>query len=400
MDRVRTIATLVIGVALSIGCEGPAGPQGPQGTPGADGSIPDTSGYTYGEWSLRETHQRLRSLRLGDDTQLVIASIGDSWTHIGARWSTPTAQTLQASLGDAGSGWTGFGFAAAGGLYVNGTVAYPAVWPNFPNPADWSNAGYNSTASPDLASVTSAIPGARITMLHGPAGCASVRLFALGTPDGVVRYRWSGGPWTELSVTGVGPLISQLGGVPPDAWTLDLEVASGTVTLMGLDVQKAGPGVRWHKLAGTGSRAQHWTRVSATTWEAGLAALAPNLVAVLLGTNDQTSYDAEVFKAHVQELISRVRHAAPAADILLIAPCENQLARPNPMSTYADALYELAVANDCAFMDLQYVFGEYPEDYAADSPRPWFSPDGLHPEPSTGGRAIADAVLRLLVPPI
>jgi hypothetical protein len=35
------------------------------------------------------------------------------------------------------------------------------------------------------------------------------------------------------------------------------------------------------------------------------------------------------------------------------------------MATYAAALYELAVANGCAFMDLQFVFGPDPAGYAS-----------------------------------
>lgn len=379
---------------------GPVGPVGDSGPAGPPGPVAVQPHYTYGEWSLRETRERLRSLALGDDVQLVVASVGDSWTHWAARWSGPTARALKSAYGAAGAGWTGFGFGGANGLYFNGNVGDPECRPTYPNPADWSYAEYNATASPDLASLTSSVPGARVTVVNGPAGCAAVNLFALGTADGLIRYRWNGGEWTELSVAGAGLLVSPLEGVPSDAWTLDLEVVSGTVTLLGADVQAVSRGIRWHKLAGTGARAAHWASVSGSEWSAGIAALNPRLVTVLLGTNDQAFYDAAVFKAHVQTMIDRIRAAVPSADILLIAPCENQLARPNPMSSYAAALYELAEANDCAFLDLQYVFGDSPEDYAWGSSRPWFSPDGVHPDPATGGRAIVDAVLRLLVPPI
>jgi hypothetical protein len=360
--------------------------------------MPVLGRYTYGEWSLRETHQRLLTLALGGDTQLVVASIGDSWTHYAARWCGPAAQLLKGTYGDAGAGWTGFGFGGPGGLYANGNVGYPACAPTFPNAADWSYAGYNATASPDLASLTSSIPGARISVINGPAGCSAVDLYALGTADGIIRYRWSGGAWAELSVAGTGVLVSSLSGVPAGSWTLDLEVVSGTVTLLGADVQKTSKGVRWHKIAGTGSAGSQWAGVDATTWKSGLARLDPRLVTVLLGTNDQARYDAATFKIHVQELITRIRAAVPSADVLLIAPAENLADRQWPMSDYADVLYDLAVANDCAFIDLQYVFGASPEDYAFDSSRPWFSPDGIHPDPLTGGRAITDAVLRLLVP--
>jgi len=357
--------------------------------------------YTYGEWSLRETHERLRAMALGDPTQLVVASIGDSWTQFYGYYAGPVMRSLQAAYGDAGTGWTGLGFAGPGGAYLNGTAAYPASSVSgWSNPDDWGFAQYDSAPSPDLAASDSAVAGARITVSNGPSGCSSVRLLALGTDAGRIRYRWNGGEWAEASVAGTGHLAIRLANVPGAAWVLDLEGVSGTVNLAGLDVQKSGKGVRLHKLGGTGSRASQWVAVDAAQWQAGLAALDPRLVTVLLGTNDQAIYDPTTFKVHVQELITRVRAAVPAADILLIAPPENQLARQWPMKDYARALLELAQANDCAFLDLQPVFGEVPADYAAGSARPWFDPDGVHPAIETGGRAITDAILRLLVPPI
>ena len=77
-------------------------------------------------------------------------------------------------------------------------------------------------------------------------------------------------------------------------------------------------------------------------------------------------------------------------------PCENGRANSTPMGDFAEALYELAVEQKCAFMDLQYLFGDSFSEYAATSPRAWFNADLIHPEPQTGGRAIADGVLRLL----
>jgi hypothetical protein len=65
------------------------------------------------------------------------------------------------------------------------------------------------------------------------------------------------------------------------------------------------------------------------------------------------------------------------------------------MSTFATALFELAVDNKCAALDLQYVFGEV-GTYGYGSGRPWFSSDNIHPVKTTGGMAIADAIIRLL----
>ncbi|HFI5644464.1 TPA: hypothetical protein ACGQVP_005560, partial [Raoultella planticola] len=98
-----------------------------------------------------------------------------------------------------------------------------------------------------------------------------------------------------------------------------------------------------------------------------------------------------------------VRAATPTADILLIGPAENNRPGGNTiaMSNYARQMYDLAREQDVAFLNLQNSFGVNPEDYAYGSARPWMVADGLHPDPDTGGYAIAAAVIRALsLPPV
>lgn len=103
------------------------------------------------------------------------------------------------------------------------------------------------------------------------------------------------------------------------------------------------------------------------------------------------------YRTNLQTMITRVKDALPFADIALIMPCENQrVANTYAMSLYAKEAYELAAINNCAWLDLQYVFGDTPSQYAYGSARPWFAADLIHPDPNTGGRAITDAVYRLL----
>ncbi|KJG09463.1 hypothetical protein UA70_20460, partial [Raoultella planticola] len=47
---------------------------------------------------------------------------------------------------------------------------------------------------------------------------------------------------------------------------------------------------------------------------------------------------------------------------------------------------------NCAFINLQNIFGENPADYAYGSIHSWFAEDGIHPDPATGGYLIKDAV--------
>lgn len=347
--------------------------------------------HTWGEWYLRETRQRLRKLDLGESAQLVVASIGDSWTHNRERWTKPTANSLIAEYGDAGPGWTGF--ADLTGALLNGNVDSSRVGVTFSG--TWNKAsGYYNTASPDLGRAYSSAAGSRITVT-GPAGCSAVRLFYIAG-SAALRYRWDAGTWVDLDLSGSGTLIADLASVPSTAWTLDLEVVSGTVSLCGCDIQMTSDGVRWHKLGATGSRTAQWVAVNDAQWSGAFAQLAPNLVVIMHGTNDQDQYPAATYGANLTELISRVRDAVPLADVLLIAPCENGRSNTIPMAEYADEMYRVAQQQRCAFMDLQYLFGDEFSQYASTSPRNWFNADLIHPEPSTGGRVIADAAIRLI----
>jgi len=356
--------------------------------------------HTWGEWFLRETRMRLRKRALAETAQLTIAMIGDSWTHAATRYSGAVASTLKTAFGDAGAGWTGFGWgfggASNGWSGGNGSASSDMA---IALSANWST-HYNSSVSPDIADIYTSTAAAKITAtFSGSGNISAVYLYYIAGGSGIVRYRWNAGAWTTLDISaGSGLLTSSLASVPTGTWTLEIENVSGTTTICGLDVQKTADGVRVHKLGGTGSASSSWTAVNAAYWQAGLTALAPNLVTILLGTNDQgVSMTAATYRTNIQTMITRIRAALPVADIALIMPCENQrVANTYAMSVYAKEAYELAAINNCAWLDLQYVFGDTAAQYAYGSARPWFAADLIHPDPTTGGRVITDAVYRLL----
>jgi hypothetical protein len=76
-------------------------------------------------------------------------------------------------------------------------------------------------------------------------------------------------------------------------------------------------------------------------------------------------------------------------------PCENERT-DNPVSMVAMAKRAKKWLLNCAFINLQNIFGENPADYAYGSIHSWFAEDGIHPDPATGGYLIKDAVFRAL----
>lgn len=355
--------------------------------------------HRFGRERLRETSQRLICRRLGESRQLVIASNGDSYTFNAARWTGPAAERLISLHGDAGGGWLGFG--SSGGASDNGNVR-PSSYSYARSGSGWAYTVYTSGVGPDLGQITSSTAADKVT-IGGPASpvLSAIKLLWIGTANGVVRYRYNGGSWTSLNVQGsVGTVQSaDLSANMPASgtWTLEIEVVSGTVTLCGIDIKSAASGIRWHKLGATGSTAQQWAAVNATQWQAGLALLDPNLIILMLGTNDQgANRTAAQFAADMATLMDRCRAACPTADLLVMMPPENQRVNTYAMADYAAATLEEVAARDAAWCDTQLSFGVAAADYASGSARPWFNADTIHPDPTTGGRALVASFLDMI----
>ena len=364
----------------------------------------------YGLERLRETRQRLRSLKYGkaDTTaRLVVGMVGDSWTHNTGRYALKVATSLwrkyHASSAFVADGPIGRGFCSFGGIgssLPNGDV----VWNNRAviqaGTADVS--AYGTGNGPDACQAV--LSTGTVLRFQGNETFTKGTTFTLFAEGGagVVRHSWDSGiTWQtsiDLSELAVGLQTVLLTGKPVSgAGQLWIEVVSGPVTLYGVnEVLPDVAGVLVHKLGATGTRVQQWASIDATHWKAGIAALGLNLLGITHGTNDQTTGRSKAqYKADILTLIDRARTANPFIDILLVAPAENQRTNnPVAMSVYADALYEIARdERNVAYLDLQQWFGEKAADYASTSGRPWFASDLIHPDPDMGGYVIADAWL-------
>nr|WP_319922765.1 GDSL-type esterase/lipase family protein [Klebsiella pneumoniae] len=364
----------------------------------------------YGLERLRETRQRLRSLKYGKTgttARLVVGMVGDSWTHNTGRYALKVATSLwrkyHAASAFVADGPIGRGFCSFGGIgssLPNGDV----VWNNRAviqaGTADVS--AYGTGNGPDACQAV--LPTGTVLRLQGNETFTKGTTFTLFAEGGagVVRHSWDSGiTWQtsiDLSALAAGLQTVLLTGKPVSgAGQLWIEVVSGPVTLYGVnEVLPDVAGVLVHKLGATGTRVQQWASIDATHWKAGIAALGLNLLGITHGTNDQTTGRSKAqYKADILTLIDRAREANPCVDILLVAPAENQRTNnPIAMSAYADALYEIARDDrNVAYLDLQQWFGEKAADYSSTSGRPWFASDLIHPDPDMGGYVIADAWL-------
>lgn len=336
---------------------------------------------------LRQTQMRLRRLSLGDSTQLIFAMIGDSWTRDKTSFSAKVADSLIDTYGDAGAGYCGFAY--TGSNYNNfartdATVERSGTWTD----------NYNSEDTADICSVTTtdtATP-AEITVTF-PAGQTSAILHYTATADGAIRYRWNGGSWESLTLSGSGFETATLVAPGGSDTTLEIQPTAGTVKMAGVDLRSTAAGVRVHKLAAAGSRTDYWV---AQDWSDAVASLAPHAVMITLGVNDRSTNTPAVAASNLTTIIEGLRTASPGCDVLIVAPPNLPDASTYDMDEYALTYRTVAAENDCAFLSLQDAFGPSTAGYAYGSSRPWIGSDGIHPDGATGGAVIADRILNII----
>ncbi|OXV01155.1 hypothetical protein CEB49_13590 [Klebsiella pneumoniae] len=378
----------------------------PDGTPvtggGAapeDATVPDS----YGLERLRETHMRLNKLTYGGNVQFSWAMIGDSYTRGQVRYALKCAQKLWhlyngtapvVSVPPIGFGYRSFGYDQYGdNTDIIGTEITQTGFA----------CQYNTGFGLDISSVSSATVGATISWTDDFSLGFAYTLYA-GGGSGVISYNapgMSAPVEIDLSTYPVAVQMIPMSEMPTTgSGTVTITVISGSVVLYGVRIQKeTQPGVIVHKLGGSGSHTNNWVNADETRWETAFTTLKANLATIMLGTNDQgIKLAPETFKSNLLTMINRIRTASPTTDIMLICPAENNRPGGNaiPMSSYARKMYELALEQDVAFLNLQSSFGVNPADYAYGSARPWMVADGLHPDPDTGGYAIAAALIKVL----
>lgn len=378
----------------------------PDGTPvkmKSDGEVTtETIPDVFGIERLRETHMRMTKMTFAEAVRLVVAMLGDSYTRTSARYVMKVAQILWRYFNNAGTaatvppvgyGWRSFGYDGNGdNTDVIGTSVTQSGF----------TCAYNTGPGPDISSVTAAVSGATISYSQNFSLGFDSFLFAEGG-SGVIQYQATGSDPVTIDLTAypTGMQVLPLALPTTGSGTVTYTVITAPVTLYGANIlNQTASGVLIHKMGGSGSHSNHWVNAMDQRWLDAFENLGADLVTIMLGTNDQgAQLSTGTFRTNILTMIDRVRSARPTADILLICPAENNRPTGNsiPMKNYAEVMYKIARNDrDVAFLNLQASFGLNHEDYAAGSARPWMVGDGLHPDPDTGGYAIASAVIRAL----
>ncbi len=297
----------------------------------------------------------------GANRQAIIAVVGDDWI-LNDRITGPLRIALQDEYGDAGAGYASVDPQHTPPAGV--TISRAGIWTDvdqLPTAVGLDIAHSTAIDIVTPASVTITTTGS-VLGIH----------YLIQPGGGKFRQQLDGRAmgFVDTDTLESSYIAVEFCSLEDKVHTLRIEVgAAGTagVTLMGFDSQRLVRGVRVHKFGNGGLTAQQLVSVNARNWQRGLGMLHPDVVMVLVGTNDDAQdVSPTAFSASVLTLIDRIRAAVPAADIVLIAPGDNGLT-PGAyrITDYVTALRTIAQDERITFYDILGRLGPYEEASAA-----------------------------------
>lgn len=175
----------------------------------------------------------------------------------------------------------------------------------------------------------------------------------------------------------------------------------GKVVLFGFDAertyyQRGEPalkgGVLVHALGKSWGRTEEPANVQDQAYAAFFKVIKPDLITILLGTNDQHNDGrVERYRDWLTTIIRKLQAHSPGTGILVIACPEAGQTKPGLAAKFRDAARQVAAANDSAFWDLQDLIGPRSANWYKEG----FFGDGLHYS-AVGGSILARMLLRQL----
>jgi len=354
--------------------------------------------------ALRAVRMRLRQIKAADaGAQLNVGFIGDSYTAGHLYWLNKLTLAMAQDYGFAGPGYIGFNHGAALGdtnfqYSRSSTTYFGGAW-------SVSNLG---VASPDNRTITSTAIGDYVSVNAVESsgittGITAGKLLYLGNgATHTMQYRWADADaWSTLTLTGTGPQQIAFPVLPAGTgWKFRMEVVSGTPTLFGIYLSNSLSGIRFSKMAASGSTSGNWFSTDPTwqtQWKAAAALIPMDAYLIMLGANDQgTSVTPDQYLANIQGLVGMIRAVAPGADIHLCMQAETPRVSTYPISAYGTLLRNWAYTQGIPCSDLQYTFGRDVPGYASTGAFPLIDTDNLHPIITKGGRLITEFFYRLL----
>jgi lysophospholipase L1-like esterase len=182
---------------------------------------------------------------------------------------------------------------------------------------------------------------------------------------------------------------------------LQLTTLSGQPRFYGLTVEGSEPGVVLDTVGIDGARVATALAWGEASFEAAVQARAPSLVALAFGTNEAFDADkVEKYRAEYHDLLTRVRHATPDADCLIVGPPDANAVSggSEPRVIEIDALqHSVAAELGCGYLSqLEIMGGQGSYTKWANKLPPLARGDRLHLTPK-GYESVADVMSQALL---
>lgn len=126
---------------------------------------------------------------------------------------------------------------------------------------------------------------------------------------------------------------------------MQLRVASGGVRAFGVVLERAGPGVVYDALGANGARAELLAEMDAAHWKEQMDLRKPALVVLQFGTNEsEAQFMDPRYETILGGLVDKVKQAAPAASILIVAPLDRAEQGPDGSARTKPIIKKLVAA--------------------------------------------------------
>lgn len=325
----------------------------------------------YGKWNMKNFRDQVSKYENPNfNERIEVAVIGDSWVAGSRRVTEPLRSRLIKDYGDAGIGFVGF--SANRRSTARTEVTTTGTWTEV-----------NKVGGLDLRQYASSVVGSTVKVVTFE-NSSSLEIHHV-KQSGSYRYRINGGSWKTVS-TSTDTVVKDSAFTQSNV-TLEIEVLSGTVTLLNAYMFNNSRGAVVHQLGYSGASTADFIEVNRQHYISELKKSNIKSIGILLGTNDMSqSIGLQIFKENLSELIDRIKTANPLIDVFLISPSGNNLTRPLTMKDYDEALHELSVQENISYVSLYKNMGTYEEQNA----RGLFE-DDVHPN-TDGGYQIANVV--------
>ena len=280
-------------------------------------------------------------------SQLRVLITGDSWTEH-STISNQLLKMLRIKYGESGTGW--INLAPENNQLDGVSVSLSGQW----ELQDLNQVGqldYGSAA--DGFAQISWTAGSTITVSN-ITKADTLTIFYAKKGNGTFSYSVNGGQQNTVVINQSGADLQSTTINVSGATELKITHVSGDVAVFGVHARKNNVGVELTKIGNGGSTGKDYLKIAPITQAAMTSYLKPDVVIIILGTNDYriAGNTVDAYKQGISAIIDGYRTNNTDCGVILIAPAKTNGTTVTPLSDYRDAAIELAQTKNCEFYNM------------------------------------------------